>query len=172
MLRKRCGLSIRQLGALAGVTAGMISFIERGRNSPSIALLRRILEALGTDLNTFFGNVDGKADGVVFLREGMQVVMDPERRYTLVFPRQEGVEVQMLDEVFTPRVKKPPFEKLVCSVAGYVLSGQLILEVKGQSVKTLRPGDAFYVQPGTEHRGYAAPEEPVRLITVYSPARY
>jgi transcriptional regulator with XRE-family HTH domain len=172
MLRKRCGLSIRQLAAQAGVTAGMISFIERGKSSPSISLLRQILDALGTDLHTFFGSTEAKTDGVVFLREGMQVVMDPERRYTMVFPRKEGVDVQMLDEVFTPRAKKPPLEKFPCAVAGYILSGQLILEVKGRPVKTLRPGDAFYVPADTEHRGYAAPEEPVRLITVYSPARY
>jgi transcriptional regulator with XRE-family HTH domain len=172
MLRKRCGLSIRQLASHAGVTAGMVSFIERGKSSPSIALLRKILEALGTDLNTFFGSVDGKNDGVVYLREGMQVVMDSERRYTLIFPRQEDIEVQMLDEHFMPKAKKPPFEKLNCSVAGYVISGQLTLEVKWQPLKTLRPGDAFYIPPNTEHRGYAATDEAVRLITVYSPANY
>ena len=42
MLRKRCGLSIRQLAELSGVTAGMISCIERGKNSPSIATLQKI----------------------------------------------------------------------------------------------------------------------------------
>jgi transcriptional regulator with XRE-family HTH domain len=172
MLRKRCGLSIRQLATQAGITAGMISFIERGKSSPSIALLRQILEALGTDLNTFFSSVDGKKDGVVYLREGMQVAMDSERRYTMIFPRKEDIKVQMLDEHFIPKAKKPPFEKLSCSVAGYVLSGQLTLEIKGKPFKTLRPGDAFYVPPNTEHRGYAAADEAVRLITVYSPANY
>jgi transcriptional regulator with XRE-family HTH domain len=172
MLRKRCGLSIRQLAANAGVTAGMISFIERGKSSPSLSMLRQILEALGSDLHTFFGSNDAKTDGVVFLREGMQVVMDSERRYTMIFPRKKGVDVQMLDEVITPRAKKTPMEEFPCAVAGYVLSGQIILEVKGKPVKTLRPGDAFYVPSNTEHRGYAVAEEPVRLITVYSPARY
>ena len=172
MLRKRCGLSIRQLAQQAGVTAGMVSFIERGKSSPSIALLRQILEALGTDLNTFFSSADGKTDGMVYLREGMHVVMDSERRYTLIFPRKEDIKVQMLDEHFTPNAKKPPFEKLNCSVAGYVISGQLTLEIIGQPFKTLRPGDAFYVPPNTEHRGYAATDEAVRLITVYSPANY
>ncbi len=173
ILRKRSGLSIRQLAELSGVTAGMISLVERGKNSPSLATLRKILTALGTDLGTFFGSDEGKQDGPVFLREGMQVVADRERRYTLIFPRREGVDIQMLDEHYTPITMKPPFEKLKCAVAGYVLSGTLTIEVKGESLKTLRPGDAFYVPPGVEHRGYAAGKsESVRLITVYSPANY
>jgi len=172
LLRKRCGLSIRQLAANAGVTAGMVSCIERGRSSPSIGLLRKVLEALGTDLGTFFGEGDGRQDGHVFLREGMKSIMDSERQYTLIYPRREGVDVQMLDERYTSTQSKPPFEKLPCSVAGYVLEGQFLLEIEGQEAKVLRPGDAFYVPPGTAHRGYAEKGQEARLITVYSPMRY
>lgn len=171
-LRRRANLSIRQLAALAGVTAGMISCIERGKSSPSLGMLRKILTALGTDMGTFFGAGEGKQDGPVFLREGMQVVTDNERRYTMVFPRQKGVEVQMLDEQFSPGQRKPPFEKLTCTVAGYVVTGSLCLEIKGQPVKSLRAGDAFYIPPGIEHRGYVNKDAAARVITVYSPTNY
>ena len=43
MLRKRCGTSIRQLARRAGVAPGIISCIERGKNSPSISTLQKIL---------------------------------------------------------------------------------------------------------------------------------
>jgi transcriptional regulator with XRE-family HTH domain len=169
LLRKRANLSIRQVAGLADVTAGMISCVERGKSSPSLAMLRKILTALGTDLGTFFGSGEAKQDGPVLLREGMQVVTDNDRRYTLVFPRRKGVEVQMLDEHFSPASRKPPFEKLNCTVAGYVVTGSLVLEGKGP--KKLRSGDAFYVSPGVEHRGYAGTEA-ARVITVYSPTNY
>jgi transcriptional regulator with XRE-family HTH domain len=172
MLRKRSGLSIRQLAQLAGVTAGMISCVERQKSSPSLATLRKILIALGTDLGTFFGTDQTKQDGPVFLREGMQVVTDKERKYTMIFPRRKDVEVQVFDEHLTHAAQKPPFEKLKCTVAGYVVSGNLVLEIKGKAEKKLRPGDAFYVPPGVEHRGYAEKGETVRLISVYSPANY
>ena len=38
--------------------------------------------------------------------------------------------------------------------------------------ETSRPGDAFYMPKGREHRGYATTEETVRLITVYYPVKY
>ncbi|MFA5863203.1 MAG: helix-turn-helix domain-containing protein [Phycisphaerae bacterium] len=172
MLRKRCGLSLRQVATLAGVTAGMISCVERNKTSPSLGMLRKILEALGSDLGTFFGSGEGKQDGPAFLREGMRVVTDKERKYTMIFPRRKDIGIQMFDEHYSFNSHKPPFEKLKCTVSGYILCGSLVLEVKGQPPKTLRPGDAFYIPPGVEHRGFTHTDEPVRLISVYSPAVY
>jgi transcriptional regulator with XRE-family HTH domain len=171
-LRKRAGLSIRQLAAQAGVTAAMISCVERGKNSPSIGILHKVLVALGTDLATFFGSNEAAHDGPVFLREQMRVVSDAERRYTVVFPRRDPLKVALFDEQFLPGKPKPPFEQLECDIAGYVLAGNLTLELKAAGRKLLRPGDAFYVPKGTAHRGYATGADPVRLITVYHPPRY
>ncbi|MFZ1937174.1 MAG: helix-turn-helix domain-containing protein [Thermoguttaceae bacterium] len=172
MLRKRCGLSIRQLAGLAGVTPGIISCIERSKNSPSIATLQKILSALGTDLGTFFAKDKGEADGPVFPREHMRAVGDPDRTYTIVFPRRPGVHVEMFDEHLRCSRRRPPFEKLKCDVAVYVLSGTLVLEIKNQPKQTLRPGDACYIAKGVEHRGFAGQNEPVRLISVCHPAKY
>jgi transcriptional regulator with XRE-family HTH domain len=174
LLRKRSNLSIRQLAEMAGVSRGFISCIERGSNSPSIAVLQRILHALGTDLPTFFaGNHDG-AKGPVFLREQMRSVSDGRgvRTYTILFPPGPDIHVEMLDETLLPSKRPPPFEILNCDMAGYILSGGLRLEIKHEPTRTLRPGDAFYVPQGTEHRGYAAGGEPVRLVTVSHPANY
>ncbi|NLX03797.1 MAG: helix-turn-helix domain-containing protein [Phycisphaerae bacterium] len=172
MLRKRCGLSIRRLAELAGVTPGLISLIERQKCSPSLGTLRKILTALGTDLGTFFGTEQADQHGPVFAREKMQAVSDGERRYTVVLSPRNGVQAQMMDEQMFPARKHPPFEKLECDVGGYIIAGTLAMEIAGQAVQTLRPGDAFYIPRGTEHRGYATGEEPVRVITVYYPGRY
>lgn len=172
MLRKRCGLSIRQLAGQAGVTAGIISCIERGKNSPSIATLQKILSALGTDLASFFAQEQEPQEGPVHLREHMRAISDGDRTYTVVFTPQSGVDVEMLDETIRPSKRRPAFETLQCDVAGYILSGNLVLEIKDQAKQTLRPGDAFYIRKGQEHRGFASEEEPVRLVTVYHPARY
>ena len=172
MLRKRCGLSIHQLAGLSGVTAGMISCIERGKNSPSIATLQKILSALGADLATFFSAKKRRQDGPAFLREHMRAISDGDRTYTIVFGKQPGVGMEMFDETIRPSKRRPPFEILKCDVAGYILSGSLALEIKKQPRQVLRPGDAFYIGKGQEHRGFAAEDELVRLVTVYHPARY
>lgn len=171
-LRKRCGLSIRQLATAAGVTAATISCIERGKNSPTITMMQKILGALGTDLASFFAAEKQPQEGPVFLREHMQAISDGDRAYTIVFHRQSGMAIEMFDETIRPAKRRPPFEILKCDVAGYVLSGNLVLEIEEHQKRTLRPGDAFYVRKGQEHRGYATEDEPVRLITMYHPARY
>jgi len=98
MLRKRCGLSIRQLSGLAGVTAGMISCIERETSSPSIVTLQKILTSLGTDLASFFGGEPSGQTGPFYPREGMRLVSDTARSYTIIFPRREDIKVELLDE--------------------------------------------------------------------------
>ena len=172
VLRERCGLSLRRLAEKASVAPGMISFIERGKNSPSIATLQKILAALDTDLRSFFGGGQEAGKGPVIPRERMRLVSDRERTYTIVFPQREDVHVEMIDERYQYTRRKAPFETLDCDVAGYVLSGSLVLEIKGRPKRTLRPGDAFYVPGGTIHRGYTVKDDPARLITVYHPARY
>jgi len=171
-LRSRCGLSIRQLAEKSGVTAGMISCIERGKNSPSLATLQKIFASLGTDMASFFSDSQVKSDGPAYPREDMRSVSDGERSYTIVFPKSPSMHIEMLDEHNYPAKRRPPYEKLQCDVAGYVLSGRLVLDVKGKKKRTLRPGDAFYIPKGLEHRGYAEADEPARLITVYHPAKY
>lgn len=171
-LRSRCGLSIRQLAEKSGVTAGMISCVERGKNSPSLATLQKILTSLGTDLASFFSDQPVVSEGPVFPRQAMRCVSDGERSYTIVFPRSPEVKVEMLDEQFYPVRRRPPYEILRCDVAGYVLSGEMVLDIKGRKKKSLQAGDAFYIPKGIEHRGYAAGKIPVRLITVYYPAKY
>ena len=172
ILRKRCCLSIRQLATQCGVTASMISSIERGKSSPSIVTLQKILSGLGTDLLGFLSEEQNKEAGPVFKRENMQLIQDPERSYTVVFPKKDGIYLEMLDEQIHPAKKKPILEKLKCDIAGYVLSGNLVVEIKNRTAENLRPGDAFYIPSGTLHRGFAVGEEPVRLVTLFYPNRY
>ncbi len=172
MLRKRCGLSIRQLAGQSGVTASMISCIERGKNSPSIVTLQKILSALGTNLATFFSTTREQQEGPVFLREHMKAISDGDRTYTLVFSEHPGVAVGFFDETIRPSKQRPKYEILKCDVAGYILSGSLVLEIKNEPKQILRPGDAFYIHKEQEHRGFTAEDEIVRVITVCCPARY
>lgn len=172
VLRKRCGLSIRQLAGLAQVTPGIISCIERGKSSPSITTLQKVLNAMGTDLAAFFAGGEDTQEGPVFLREYMRAISDGDRNYTIVFAKRPEIGVEMFDEHIYPAKRRPQFETLECDVAGYLISGSLVLEMKGDKKQTLRPGDAFYIPKGQEHRGFAAKDEPVRLITVYHPAKY
>ena len=52
--RLKLGLTQEELAARTELSKGFISQLERNITSPSIATLTDILEALGTDLSTFF----------------------------------------------------------------------------------------------------------------------
>lgn len=171
-LRKRYGLSIRELAQKAEVSAAMLSYAERGVSSLSLVTLQKVLTALGTSLTEFFSGEDQGGEGPVFARERMRTVTEAERTYTILLSKRPGVQVEMFDEQIRPSGKKPEYSKLKCDVAGYVLSGTLVLDVKGEEKRTLRTGDAFYVNKGTVHRGYAVDDKAVRLITVSYPASY
>ena len=53
-LREMYGLSQRALAKKAGVTNGIVSMIEKNRNSPSLATLKKILDAIPIPLSEFF----------------------------------------------------------------------------------------------------------------------
>jgi transcriptional regulator with XRE-family HTH domain len=170
LLRRRTGVSLRALAEQAGITPAMISYIENGKSSPSVVTLEKLLGVLGVSLADFFGAERATSDGPVFPREGMRLVADDERSYTVVFPRLPGIRMALLDELLQPGVPAPAFETQPTDVAGYVLSGELVLDIQGEASRTLRAGDAFYVPAGVSHRGYASAREPARLITAAIPA--
>jgi len=170
--RRRSDLTLRQLAKAASVTPAMLSTIERGKSSPSIAVLQRIVSGLGTDLGRFFSTEEAHRAGPVYRREHMRLVCDEERHYILLFPGRDDIHMEMMDEMLFKEKARPPYETLKCDMAGYILQGLLTFEIKGRPAEQLRPGDAFYVPRGLTHRGYAASDEPVRLVTVCTPAKY
>lgn len=170
-LRLRCHLSMRELAEKAGVSASYISAVESERISPTIVTLRKLLLGLDCDLGLFFSNDASASDGYVFRRERMHAVEDPGRSYAFVLPRRPDIRYEVLDEQLRAG-EKPEFEALPSDVAGYVLRGTLQLEIEGESLLTLRTGDAFYIPAGRASRGFCADEGPIRLISIQSPPTY
>lgn len=157
---------MRELALRSELSPALISYAERGMTSMSLVTLEKVLSALGTSIAEFFSEDSSSDEGPVLSREKMQVVSDADRTYTLLFGRGVGGQVEMADEHIRPSPEKPNFTRLKNAIAGYLLSGNLILEIKGEAPRSLRPGDAFYLGRNISHRGYADGDEEVRLITV------
>ena len=60
-LRRRRGISQRQLSALSGVQQADISRIERGETQPTTVTARRLADALGADFGFYEVDTAGKA---------------------------------------------------------------------------------------------------------------
>jgi len=170
-LRTARHFSLRQLGERAGVTASYLSAVERGKLSPTIALLGKVLVALDTDLATFFTAGQDAQDRFVFRHAEMQTIDDGSRHYTFLFPKRGDLHLEVLDEVLLPG-EVPEYEKLTADLAGYVLSGTLLLEIDGIGTEVVSTGDAFYVPVGHPVRGRCQTDTPVHLITMMTPPRY
>lgn len=54
-LRKNAGLTMKQLGAVMGVSESTISLYETGKNEPDISMLKRMSEYFGVSIDTLLG---------------------------------------------------------------------------------------------------------------------
>ena len=163
-LRLRSHLSMRELARLAGVAVSYVSNLEAGKVSATIAGLRKLLLALDSDIGPFFSDSQPVPSGFVFHRREMRAANDSGRSYTFVLPSRGDIRLEMLDEELFAG-ERPDFERQAGDLAGYVLSGELRLELKGNAPQQLQAGDAFYVPAGCWARGWCASGESVRLIT-------
>lgn len=171
-LRLRYKLSMRKLAKLAGVTVSYVSDVEAGHISPTLTTLRKLLIALGTDLGEFLAENGGQHLGHVFRGDRMRAVTDQNHTNTFILPRRLDIHLEMLHETIMPSDQMPEFETLSSDEAGYILEGELCLEIEGDEPHRLGPGDGFYVPAGRPLRGYCATDEPVRFVGVYHPPRY
>lgn len=153
-LRAELGLTIPALSARAGLSAGLISQIERGQSNPSMKTIQRLTAALGVNLWAFIGEAGGetKAGRLPDMAEARPFVRRRSER-----PRVVVGKSKMVKELLSPRgerglrfmmVTLPPGgtadEMLVGpgEKAGYVVSGCVTLTV-GERQAELAEGDSF-----------------------------
>ena len=133
--------------AALGLAVSYLSNLEAGRLSPSLAMLRKVLVALGTDLEPFFANSPAIPKGHVFRLQQMRRVADGSRSYTFILPPRPDIRLIMFDEVLFAG-EDPQYESLTGDLAGYILTGELILEVQGEPRRRSGPGMLSMCQPG------------------------
>ena len=148
-LRLQRGLTQEELGARTELSKGFISQLERDITSPSIATLMDILEALGTDIASFFHEtVDEK---IVYGREDM-----------FVKEQDDGVTIRWL----VTNAQKNALEPILVTLAaggetvpddphegeefGYVLAGSITL-LLGEKAHRVHRGDSFCFRPNCVH---------------------
>ena len=161
-VRKANGLSQRELARQAGVTNGLISMIEQGRSSPSIASLKRILDAVPMSFSDFFAD-DGpdvetfvyRADALREINMGAALNL-PEEAAALLSLRQVGDAsrhtIQMLREDYAPGADTgPELYTHDGEEAGIVIEGRISLTV-GRRTEILAAGDAYIFESSKPHR--------------------
>jgi transcriptional regulator with XRE-family HTH domain len=183
-LRKEHRYSIRKLGERAGVSASLISDVERGKVEPSISTLKRLSDALGTVLTYFFSEPAGSSGRVV--RAGERVVLQGAEsandelrsaiqtkgiRFELASPEQ----AQQIEAIYGRyEVGASLGDDPVTHEGeewGMVLSGRLKVWV-GDEIHFLDPGDAIWYPSTIPHRMENVAEEVTEYIWIDTPKSF
>jgi transcriptional regulator with XRE-family HTH domain len=157
-----------EIAAAAGLTKSMVSKIESGAASPSVAALARLAEALGTNVSSIMEQPGHDHRPVFVPRRTAEGGLTRSDKGYAVFPyATEFVDKAMqpfLFEVRRGKVKKHSVshsgEEFIC-----VLEGEILFTV-GDVQFRMRPGDALFFNALDPH-GVVALTETAKYIDVF-----
>ncbi len=170
--RRELGLKITDMCTRTGLSAGMVSKIENGNTSPSLATLRSISTALNVPVTALFREFEEQRDAT-FVKAGQGLAI--ERHGT-----RAGHQYQLLGHSVHSDVSVEPYlitlkkESEVFPIfqhAGvefiYVLQGSMIYRHLNETY-SLTPGDSLFFDSDAPHGPEELVDLPVRFLSVIS----
>lgn len=152
-LREGKRLSMRELAAASDVSVSLVSKIEAGKVSPTVTSLQKMLNTMNVDLYEFFKDKagDDPSEQIVFRKSTMVSAQDDDRKWFYALPKHPDIKAELTYEEYQPHTKVVEKESHKGDIFGYVISGELTLEVLDKGVFKVKAGDAFYVKAGRLH---------------------
>jgi transcriptional regulator with XRE-family HTH domain len=173
-LRKKKGLSLRELSRRAGLSTGFLSMVERGRSSVALTSLNNIAKALDTDLADLFASerkvrVSHPLPHVSRAGEdGRLSIASSERVYKVLSPRAPGLIFEpLLVTVKSNSELEEPYSHEGEEFA-YVIEGELIFTVEGDEYR-LEAGDSIHLLSTVPHAIHNDTEVPAKILWVLTP---
>ncbi len=170
--RRQLDMTVAELARQAGLSAGMLSKIENGMTSPSLATLRALSKALNVPVTAFFRRFEEEHDAT-FVKAGQGLTI--ERRGT-----RAGHQYQLLGHSVRARVMVEPYLITLTERSDvfpvfqhsgveflYMLEGEVGYR-HGDKTYVMRPGDSLFFDADVPH----GPEElrrlPIRFLSIIS----
>tara|TARA_R110002110_G_scaffold83635_28_gene217174 strand:+ start:2744 stop:3289 length:546 start_codon:yes stop_codon:yes gene_type:complete len=172
VLRKRLGLSQRELAKRAGLTNASISLVERSQMSPSVASLKKILDSLGVTMTEFFSGRALFDDQIFFAADELTEIGEDGVSFRQVGQDLDGRALQILHEVYQPGFDTG--ESLYTHIAeesGVVVRGHIEITV-GAETRRLGPGDAYYFDSRLPHRFRNVDDEECEIVSACTPPTF
>lgn len=172
VVRETCGVSQRALARRAGVTNAMISLIERNRCSPSVALLKRVLEGLNTTLGKFFATDLPPREQIFFRSRELTRLVEGKISFRQVGADLRGRRIQLLHERYAPGADTgETMLRHEAEEGGVILRGRIEITV-GRDKSVLGPGDAYYFDSLRPHRFRNVGSMECEIISACSPPSF
>jgi len=169
-LRRQNDLSLTDLAAAAGLSAGMVSKIENGQISPSLSTLNALAGALSVPITALFSAFEDRRDAS-HVKAGQGVVI--ERRgtkaghvYRLLGHSLRG-DVAVEPYLITLETNAAPYTAFRHSGVEfiYMLSGEVTYR-HGESAYRLKPGDSFLFDSGALHGPESLGKLPAKYLSI------
>ncbi len=168
-LRVRNGLTQQELASRCELTKGFVSQLENNVTTPSLPALMDLVEALGSDMSSFFSEeqdqqvVFGKDDFFEDNRENCRVLwVVPNAQKNAMEP----ILVTILPHQTTRTILPHEGEEF-----GYVLSGSVVLENGGRKHR-VRKGETFYIRGEEEHCLRNSGASPAQVLWIATPPSF
>jgi transcriptional regulator with XRE-family HTH domain len=169
-LRKSLDITVAELGLAAGISTGMLSKIENGAISPSLATLDALAKALNVPISRLFAETEEQRD-CSFVKAGTGVRI--ERRgtkaghlYDLLGHSLAG-EIAVEPYLITLKANADPYAHF--RHAGveflYMLSGRVRYRHADRSY-VMEPGDAMFFDAGALHGPEELIEAPMQYLSI------
>ena len=155
--REGMGLSLRDLGERAGVSAPMLSQVERGEPSPTLAVAQRIANGLDLSLSQLL-RLD-ESEGVTVVRRNQRrpgAARGDGHTYELLTPEPPGQRAEVSRHVLKPGAATggphdPPIHEPGSRETAILTAGRLTLVCAGTRYD-LSEGDAVTFDADLPHR--------------------
>jgi len=152
VIRKRHGLSQRELAKRTGVTNSTISMIEKNTVSPSFSSLLKVLKGFPMSVEEFFTLDLVKSDQVIFRADEQAEMQAQGVALKLIGHNIPDRGLSMLKETYPPGADTgAEMIKYDGEEAGTVIEGEIELTVD-YKIYHLKPGDGYFFRTTLPHR--------------------
>lgn len=174
--RRQLNMTVAELSKQAQLSPGMLSKIENGLTSPSLATLKSLSQALNVPVTSFFRKYEEERDAS-FVKAGEGLII--ERRGT-----RAGHQYQLLGHTIGKQVFVEPYLISLTEKSDvfplfqhsgvefiYMLEGRVVYR-HGSRTYPLEPGDSLFFDSDAPH----GPEEliglPIRFLSIIIEPRF
>jgi transcriptional regulator with XRE-family HTH domain len=171
-LRRENGLTLEQLAADSGLSAGYLSQIENGAAVPSLTALQVIAAELGIDVADFFPEERRHGTRLVRAADRHEFRLEPGSGevYAVLAGQVHGRAFSALYARHLPGEggNDRPFRHLGEEFS-LVLSGSLEVTIDGERHE-LGPGDWIHYSSHPNHSAHVVSDEPVEALWLLTPS--
>jgi transcriptional regulator with XRE-family HTH domain len=168
--RKQKGLSLDELSSRTGFSKSFLSQIENGKNSPSIASLKKIADALCVSIGEMFDT--GHTGKVCFVKKADRRLMHGKGvEFAFVSSRVAGRKMEVILTSIEPGGQSEGMYTHEGEEFGTVIEGSLVLELDGTEY-LMEEGDTIYFSSTIPHRFWNTGVSTARTIWVITPPSF